>query len=439
VSLGGWYQLYRVFERNPQTARVAWEIASIVNLTRAALIAAAGERRSELLVDLARNEGVRVYPAEAHDQVEPLEDRQIGERVEAKLKERLGPSTRVAGKVNGEKALWISFDIDLDEYWLIVDPQRLERQLGGNWLQISAAVVLLALIGAILISRLVNRPLADLARSIERLSRGDRPPRLSESGPTEISELNQRFNQLAGDLHAMEADRAVVLAGVSHDIRTPLTRLRLEIELSKLDEASKESMVEEIDRIDSIVRQFIEYARPPDFAIEVVDVHRLVEQLLRSYARERAEGLLQLEIRLESGLRWQGNSIILQRILGNLFDNAMKYGRSSQDGVGRVRLTGRRRGRAVELVLADQGPGVPPEALERLSQPFARLDTERGGVGGSGLGLAVVSRLARRAGGTLTLQNAQGGGLVARVSLHDQGSQELLAPAGAGRRTAVAG
>jgi two-component system osmolarity sensor histidine kinase EnvZ len=237
--------------------------------------------------------------------------------VEAKLKELLGPRTQVAGKVNGEKALWISFEIQGDEYWLIADPQRLERQLGGNWLQISATAVLLALVGAILISRLVNRPLANLARSIEKLSRGERPPRLRESGPTEISGLNRRFNQLAGDLHAMEADRAVVLAGVSHDIRTPLTRLRLEIELSKLDEASKESMVEEIDRIDSIVRQFIEYARPPEFAIEFVAVDSVVGQLTRSYTRERAEGLLQLETRLEPGLRWQGSSIILQRILAN--------------------------------------------------------------------------------------------------------------------------
>jgi two-component system osmolarity sensor histidine kinase EnvZ len=439
VSLGVWYQLYRVFERDPQTARVAWEIASIVNLTRAGLVSTAGERRSELLVDLARNEGVRVYPVEPHDYIEPWPDRQIGQLVEAKLKELLGPRTRVAGKVNGEKALWISFEIQGDEYWLIADPHRLERQLGGNWLQISATAVLLALIGAILISRLVNRPLANLARSIEKLSRGERPPRLRESGPTEISGLNRRFNQLAGELHAMEADRAVVLAGVSHDIRTPLTRLRLEIELSKLDEASKESMVEEIDRIDSIVRQFIEYARPPEFTIEYVSVDGVVGQLMRSYTREQADGLLQMQVRLEPGLRWQGNSIILQRILSNLLDNALKYGRSRADGVARIQLSGRRRGKTIELVVQDRGPGVPQEALERLARPFARLDPERGGVGGSGLGLAVVSRLARRAGGALTLENSAAGGLIVRVMLQDQGSQELLTAAVVSRKAVTAG
>ena len=438
MSLGAWYQLYRVFEREPQAARFAWEIASIVNLTRAGLISAAGDRRSELLVDLQRNEGVRVYPLEPQDQIEPWPNRQIGQMVEAKLKELLGPRTLVASKVNGEKALWISFDIEGDQYWLIADPKRLERQLGGNWLEVSATAVLLALIGAILISRLVNRPLANLARSIEKLSRGERPQRLRESGPTEISELNRRFNQLAGDLHAMEADRAVVLAGVSHDIRTPLTRLRLEIELSRLDEASKESMVEEIDRIDSIVRQFIEFARPPEFTIEAVNVDNVLQQLIRAYSREKADGLLELQSRLEAGLSWQGNNTILQRILANLLDNAMKYGRSRDDGIARIDVLGRRRGRGIELVVRDQGPGVPQEALERLSRPFARLDPERGGVGGSGLGLAVVSRLARRAGGELTLENASVGGLLVRVSLQDQGSQQLVAPIASGRRPAPA-
>ena len=380
---------------------------------------------------------MRVYPLEPQDQIEPWPNRRIGQMVEAKLKELLGPRTLVASKVNGEKALWISFDIEGDQYWLITDPKRLERQLGGNWLEVSATAVLLALIGAILISRLVNRPLANLARSIEKLSRGERPQRLRESGPTEISELNRRFNQLAGDLHAMEADRAVVLAGVSHDIRTPLTRLRLEIELSRLDEASKESMVEEIDRIDSIVRQFIEFARPPEFTIEAVNVDGVLQQLIRAYSREKADGLLELQSRLETGLSWQGNNTILQRILANLLDNAMKYGRSRDDGIARIDVLGRRRGRGIELVVRDQGPGVPQEALERLSRPLARLDPERGGVGGSGLGLAVVSRLARRAGGELTLENATVGGLLVRVSLQDQGSQQLVAPAAARRRPAA--
>ena len=229
-----------------------------------------------------------------------------------------------------------------------------------------------------------------------------------------------------------------MLAGVSHDIRTPLTRLRLEIELSELDEASKASMVEEIERIDSIVRQFIEFARPPELTVEKVEFDAVIERLSRAYARERSDGLLQLQTRLESGLTWQGNTIIVQRILANLLENAMKYGRSQNDGIVRIDLLGRRRGKQVELVVRDQGPGVPDEALERLARPFARLDAERGGVGGSGLGLAVVSRLARRAGGALKLENTPAGGLLARVTLDDQGAHAPPDAASAARRTIAA-
>ncbi|MGE0311564.1 MAG: ATP-binding protein [Lautropia sp.] len=419
VSQLAWYQLYRVFEREPQTARFAWEIASIVNLTRAGLISAAGDRRRELLQDLARNERVRVFPLEPQDEIEPWPDRVVGQLIEAKLKELLGPQTLVASKVNGEKALWISFDIEGDQYWLIADPRRLERQLGDNWLQASAIGILLTTIGALLISRLVNRPLANLASSIDRLSRGEHARRLPEIGPTEISELNRRFNRLAGDLQAMEDDRAVVLAGISHDIRTPLARLGLEIELTRIGEDTKQSMNEEIERIDGIVRQFIEYARPVGHAIERIGIAHSLAQLQRTYAREIEDGRLLLLPRIEAGLAWQGDETMLQRILGNLLENAIKYGHHA-DEPARVEVIGRRRGQEVHLVVRDHGPGVPAEAIGRLTRPFARLDPSRAGVGGTGLGLAVVARLARRAGGELRLDNAPGGGLMASVVLLDQ-------------------
>lgn len=416
VSLSAWYQLYRVFEREPQTARFAWEMASIVNLTRAGLVSAAGNRRFELLADLARNEGVRVYPLEPHDRIEPWPDRTVGELIELKLKEVLGPQTLVASRVNGEKALWISFDLAGDEYWLIVDPQRLERQLGGSWLEVTLIGIGLATVGALLISRLVNRPLSNLARAIDRLSRGRPPLPLPESGPTEISELNRRFNRLASELQSVEDDRAVVLAGISHDIRTPLTRLGLEIEMSDLPDVEKSSMREEIERIDAIVKQFVDYARPTEVVSEAIDLRALVEAQRRRFARELDDGQLTLDCVVAQGLIWQGDATLLSRILSNLIDNAVKYGHLPERPA-RVEIYGRRQGRDIELLVRDHGPGVPNEAISRLLRPFARLDSSRAGVGGSGLGLAIVSRLARRAGGDMKLSNAVDGGLVARLTL----------------------
>lgn len=416
VSLGAWYQLYRVFEREPQTARFAWEMASIVNLTRAGLVSAAGNRRFELLADLARNEGVRVYPLEPQDRIEPWPDRTVGELIELKLKEVLGPQTLVASRVNGEKALWISFDLAGDEYWLIVDPQRLERQLGGSWLDVTLIGIGLAIIGALLISRLVNRPLSNLAQAIDRLSRGRTPRVLPESGPTEISELNRRFNRLASELQSVEDDRAVVLAGISHDIRTPLTRLGLEIEMSGLPDPEKASMREEIERIDAIVKQFVDYARPTELVSAPIDLAALIDQQRRHFSRELDDGQLTLDCTITPGLTWHGDATLLSRILTNLIDNAVKYGHLGERPT-RVEIYAKRQGRDIEIIIRDHGPGVPPEAIGRLMRPFARLDSSRAGVGGSGLGLAIVLRLARRAGGDLQLANAVDGGLVARLTL----------------------
>ena len=304
ISLGAWYQLYRAFEQPPQASRFAWEMASAINLARTALVHTRGSDREALLQAMASNQGLRVYPRSDADRVEPYPNQKLGVEVERQLTKRLGNPTTLAGRVNGVHALWVSFDIDDERYWLIAEPERLVLPMTGSRTEMVAFAigVLLAMIGGLLISRLVNRPLANLARSIDRLSRGEPPPRLSESGPPEIAMLNRRFNELAGDLQAMDADRAIVLAGVSHDVRTPLTRLRLEVEMSALPDAAQASMIEEIERIDSIVHQFVEFASPLERTVEVVDINDVFSQFLRLYSRERAAGLLSVFKRVEHGL-----------------------------------------------------------------------------------------------------------------------------------------
>ena len=430
ISLGAWYQLYRAFEQPPQASRFAWEMASAINLARTALShAEPGPQREALLKDFASNRGLRVYPLKDNDRIERWPDRKMGAEVEGQLARRLGHPAMLASRVNGVFALWVSFDIGSERYWLIAEPERLEAPTGSSWTEMAASAIgiLLATIGGLLISRLVNRPLANLARSIDRLSRGEPPPRLPETGPPEIAMLNRRFNELAGELQAMDADRAIVLAGVSHDVRTPLTRLRLEVEMSALPEAAQASMIEEIERIDSIVHQFVEFASPLERTVEVVDINDVFSQFLRLYSRERAAGLLSVFKRVEHGLSWQGNPVLLERILSNVFENAIKYAATPGERNVRIDIIGRRHEKGVELIFRDHGPGVPEASLNRLARPFARLDTERSAIGGSGLGLAIVARLARRTRGGMIIENASGGGLKIRVVLRDLDSAKVAA------------
>lgn len=410
----------RLLERAPPEQRLAWEIASVVNLTRAALVSAEADRRLQLLDELAQQEEVRVLPKEPGDRLDPTA---IGPRLRAlepRLRPLLGKSTEVAGRVNGVDAVWISFEIDGDEYWLILPRDRVERQFGPSLALLSLIAAAFALVGALVISRLVNRPLSDLARAIGMLSRGRMPAPLSEDGPTELAAVNRQFNRLAADLAQLDADRALALAGISHDIRNPLARLRIEIELAPLAEAQRASMVDDIERIDRIVGQFVHYAQiaqPP--RAELVDVSALLASVANAYRGEIDSGALRLSIDADEDLRWYGDPIDLQRAIGNVIDNALDYGRRDGETSAQVELRVRRSDPGLVLTLRDHGPGITDGDADRLLRPFTRVDRARGEHGGSGLGLAIVDRLARRYGGHARLSNEPDGGLRVTIELPD--------------------
>lgn len=413
----------RWLDRAPAEQRLAWEIASVANLTRSALISSQPERRLMLLRELAREEGVRVVPLESSDRIETdLRSDRVHD-LRGYLQNLLGPETIVVlGSVNDIDGLWVSFDIEGDGYWLLMQRKRLERHFGSGLSVVLGLSAGLSLLGALILSRLVNQPLSRLANALAALSRGEPAPRLREElVVSEIAEVNRRFNQMANDLSALEADRSIALAGISHDIRSPLARLRMEIELARLEESQRIPMVEDIERIDRIVGQFVEFARagqPPRF--EPVDVADLLDQLPAAYRQQSGEPMVDLGIASPPHLRWHGDPVDLQRAIGNLIDNAIHYGRGPGQAVAKVTVSGRRSAGGIELRVEDEGPGVPEASLAELLRPFSRLDRARGGNEGSGLGLAIVDRLARRYGGRLTLHNRPTGGLSAVLHLPDQ-------------------
>ena len=418
-------ELIRTFDPAPAEQKLAWEVASIVNLTRSALVSSQTDRRIQLLAELAREEGVRVAPLEPGDRTEPLEPVARAQALLGRLRGLLGPQTRVAARVNGEAGLWVSFEIDGDPYWLGLSARRFERQLGPPWWALAGLAALLGLLGALAVAAPLNKPLARLSRALGRVSRGDPAPPLPETGPTEIAALNRRFNRMVADLTELESDRAVALAGISHDIRTPLTRLRMEIELSQLPEADKESMSEDITRIDAIVGKFMEYARSAagerqPGRIQSVVVGDVIDTLRAAYQGRMDSGELVLKVDADPQLRWRGDPLDLSRILSNLLENALRYGRTEDADRAEVDISVAREADICELIVSDRGPGVPREERQRLLRPFSRLDSARSERGGSGLGLAIVARLAQRYGGSCVLEdNPAGSGLRVRISLPD--------------------
>jgi two-component system, OmpR family, osmolarity sensor histidine kinase EnvZ len=419
-------QMIRWLDKTPPEQQIAWELASVVNLTRNALVSSSGERRQSFLGRLAKEERAGLSPLEPSDILEPMTSDAGGlkyELLDQRIKQLLGPNTKIAQKVNGSPGLWISFEIESDAYWLTLDSERLRRHDTPPLFTIALIALGLSLISTISLGRLINQPLKSLSIAINKLGAGQSPPKLNETGPTEIAQLNRRFNDMARDLSALEEDRRIALAGISHDIRSPLARLRMEIELSQLSAESINSMAQEIEQVDRIVGQFVDFARNSDLTqAEPIDIQEHVSVCLARYQNEIDSGDVKLSLALEPGLQWKGRAVDLHRLLANLIDNAMRYGRSV-DGICRLHITAKSHqivqgnAKRLRLIVKDEGKGVQTSDLNRLTRPFARVDQERTSAGGSGLGLAIVERTARRYDGRCTLSLNQPNGLIIDLTL----------------------
>jgi two-component system osmolarity sensor histidine kinase EnvZ len=329
------------------------------------------------------------------------------ERVGELVRAQLGAATRFAAARDGRRGFWVSFFIDEDEFWVMLPRERFEPELGLGWLGWGAALLALALLGASLIAATLSRPLRALAGAAHRVGHGETPAPLPESGPRELATVSTAFNRMARDLEALERERAMVLAGISHDVRTPLSRLRLALEMSGAEAAAAQGMSADIDEMDQVIGQFLEFARGENEAQLKQDLEPLLREIGQHYVK------LGKDVRIAPAplARFAFARMALRRALGNLVDNALHYAGEP------VEVQARRDGARVVIEVLDRGPGIPDGQAERLKQPFTRLDQARSGRGGAGLGLAIVERVARAHGGGLELTPRPGGGLAARLTL----------------------
>ena len=332
-----------------------------------------------------------------------------------KLQEQLGRDTEVrlgmrmeqpvvwirlnVGPEGNTRGVWAGFpirNVDSGEV-----PTRLWITLG--------AVLLLLLAGTYWFARRLAKPLAELADAVDKVAEGKRPDPLPVDGPEEISRVARNVNRMAANLEQLERDRSTMLAGISHDIRTPLTRLRLASEISVNDAQSRDEMAADIDEIDRIVTQFLDFARgTPKEAPEQADLQIVLGAIAHKAASRN------LPVTWQPGpeaLVVNAYPAAFERMLMNLIENAHRYGKPP------VELAVRRDGAMVDIDVLDAGDGVSAGDVERLKQPFVRGDHARGGTMGAGLGLAIVERLAKWHGGSFDLLPRSGGGTVARIRL----------------------
>lgn len=291
------------------------------------------------------------------------------------------------------------------EAWLTLEASR---RSSPSWPRYAMVSFLLAGGGSALVVLLLvqraMRPLRALSSAAEKLGRGESMPPLAERGPIDIRRTTAAFNRMQDRLHNYVSDRTRMLAAISHDLRSPITALRLRAELVEQEDL-RERMIASLDDMQQMVEATLAFARQ-DAEAEPTQTVDLAD-LGRDLVAERAE--------LGQPVNWEGGTaqpyacrpVSFRRALGNLVENAVRYG-----GSARVRLE------PGCFVVEDDGPGIPENRLEHVFEPFARLEESRShDTGGTGLGLAIARSIARSHGGDVVLRNRAEGGVQAVLLL----------------------
>jgi two-component system, OmpR family, osmolarity sensor histidine kinase EnvZ len=368
-------------------------------------------QQRDVVARLAREHGVRIVPESQRPVIGARVPGPGMDELEDRLRDALGETTQVRFAPRS-KQLFVHLTAGSEGYWVgfPLPPGRAD-EWPTRALTWAGVIIALLLLAAFAFARYLARPLRELDLAVDLVGRGETPPPLPESGPSEIAAVNRGFNVMLASLRQIERDRALLLAGVSHDLRTPLARLRIGVEMSARDEDMRRGMVADIEEMDRIIGQFLDFAR--DDATAATEVQSLDRVAASTVERYRQLGK---DVTLTPGgvPALPMRATAMSRLLTNLIDNALAYGAPPVD------VSTARNGSALILDVADRGPGVPPGEAERLKRPFTRAAASRSradGAPGAGLGLAIVERIARLHGGHFDLLPREGGGTVARVIL----------------------
>ncbi len=405
--------LFRYYTNAPRVQLIAIGFMTQLRTVRTALESIPPDQHQEFIKRLREERGIRVVRPRTDEPLELAPDFPVLRIVRQRLKNDFGDDAdffiRPRNKPDAPETFVAKISAAGSPFWVVFPRNHLVQQdFSWAWAGWGVFGGLLALAGAVFVLGRVNRPLRQLADAARQFGQGKNPEPVAEIGPSEVRAVSVAFNQMREDLATVERERATFLAGVSHDLRTPLSRLRLGIEMLPADKTTRDDLEKDIKDINDVIEQFMDFARDESReSLAPVDVNALVRDAANRAERSGAKVSLELGPVPSVKLR----AMAVRRVLGNLIDNAVKH--AGPD----ITVRTAKNNNEIFLSVLDRGAGIPAADIERLKQPFTRLDAARSGASGAGLGLAIVERIAKIHGGALQLLPRVGGGLEARVTL----------------------
>ena len=409
-------KIFDYFERDVRAQALAKEISTVVNFTKASIEAAASSKRLKLLSELSGLGDVSIYPAYYFEPLEPIPEDPFLQLVVKKIAQQLPVGTLITVNHYDIPGIWVSFEIDSDLFWLVMPRTLIDRPFPWHWIGWGVVIFSLAVVGAYIATKRISMPLSRLSRAAEQIKRGGKVHPLPLDNVVEFSEVSEAFNEMSDSLSKISEERRFLLASVSHDIRTPLTRLRIASEmLPNQSHEIKDSMEQDIQEINEIINQFLDFARGfEDEPVAPVNLGKFLKEIQRKHARMGQNFKLKkknIRSNIPKKLFIDLRLSAFQRCLDNLINNAFFYSK------GNVEMQATLFEESFSVSIIDDGPGIPEHQKAKLLKPFERVDEARGNIGGSGLGLTIADHIARAHSGKLELINLKKGGLEAKITI----------------------
>ncbi len=389
----------------PVAERSADDLAGLIVLSAQTWVELPPATRAAFERELARRHGLRLTTIDVGATADAPRFA-FRRQIEDALSRRVGEVIELRG-VPDTEAVWLDIPVGGHDLRAGFFPDRYAVKPPLAAIAVIALGTLLSLLTALFLVRRLTVPLARAARAASQVGAGERPEPLPETGPAELAELARRFNTMASEVRELLDNRTTLLAGISHDLRTPMTRLQLNLEMLRdaPSPARIDRAVADLADMNKLITGYLELARTT-----------------QAEARVRVDlAVLLQEVAADAGLAWPGAAsceveagrLALRQIVSNLIQNAQRYG-----GGTPVELALECTDSQARVVVSDAGPGIPDDQLDKVFRPFYRIEASRSqATGGTGLGLAIVRQLAESNGWKVTLKNRATGGLEAVLEI----------------------
>ncbi len=406
ITIAGYFIILPVGKRN------ADDLASLILLSAKTYVELPPETRQDFIDELSINH--QLFWGKGDEELaEHIHLKPHFSFMETTLSKRLGSDVDIAPQVGNPERHWVDITLSNETVRIGFDQQRIGVALPYVALYLVLILAVMAILSSLLLVRKITNPVQNLSRAAKTIGGGGIPEILKEEGPKELADTAKAFNKMSTDVQALLENRTVLLGGISHDLRTPLTRMRMALEMlpNNVDEELKVELKNSISNMETIIQEYMQLTKGLEEGnVESINIHTLITDVIDEISPPKNQ-IINLDGTSNDTI--DTYAAALHRILFNLIENAVRYGNDKP-----IDITWIYSNKALKITITDQGAGIPKQNQEEVFRPFYRLESSRNrDTGGSGLGLAIVDQIVQKRGWQLELSSNENIGTSVTLSL----------------------